>query len=138
VVDWRSDWVGIGTARLLAAAGHRVTLAVRGYAAGEGLQQYVRDGQLAALARERVTVMPLVRPYGADDDSVYLQHVLTQEPVVIDGVAGLVLACGQEPAGELLAELQAAGVPAVGIGDCLAPRTVEEAVLEGLTAAAEL
>jgi hypothetical protein len=45
---------------------------------------------------------------------------------------------GREPAGELLAELQAAGVPAVGIGDCLAPRTVEEAVLEGLTAAAEL
>ena len=138
VVDWRSDWVGLGTARLLAAAGHRVTLAVRGYAAGEGLQQYVRDRQLAALARERVTVLPLVRPYGADDDSVYLQHVLTEEPVVLDEVAGLVLACGQEPAGELLAELQEQGVPAVGIGDCLAPRSVEEAVLEGLTAAAEI
>jgi 2,4-dienoyl-CoA reductase-like NADH-dependent reductase (Old Yellow Enzyme family)/thioredoxin reductase len=138
VVDWRSDWVGLGTARLLAAAGHRVTLAVRGYAAGEGLQQYVRDRQLAALARERVTVVPLVRPYGADDDSVYLQHVLTEEPVVLDEVAGLVLACGQEPAGELLAELQEHGVPAVGIGDCLAPRSVEEAVLEGLTAAAEI
>jgi len=93
---------------------------VRGYAAGEGLQQYVRDRQLAALARERVSVLPLVRPHGADDDSVYLQHVLTEEPVVLDGVAGLVLACGQEPAGELLAELQAHGVPVVGIGDCLA------------------
>jgi 2,4-dienoyl-CoA reductase-like NADH-dependent reductase (Old Yellow Enzyme family)/thioredoxin reductase len=127
VVDWRSDWVGLGTARLLAAAGHRVTLAVRGYAAGEGLQQYVRDRQLAALTRERITVVPLVRPYGADDDTVYLQHVLTEEPVVLDGVAGLVLACGQEPAGELLAELQTRGVPAVGIGDCLAPRSVEEA-----------
>ncbi len=138
VVDWRSDWVGIGTARLLAAAGHRVTLAVRGYAAGEGLQQYVRDRQLAALARERVTVLPLVRPYGADDGTVYLQHVLTDEPVVLDGVSGLVLACGQEPAGELLADLEAHGIPAVGIGDCLAPRSVEEAVLEGLTAAAEI
>ncbi|HUC21853.1 MAG TPA: hypothetical protein VMA73_04045 [Streptosporangiaceae bacterium] len=93
---------------------------MRGYAAGEGLQQYVRDRQLAALARERVSVLPLVRPHGADDDSVYLQHVLTEEPVVLDGVAGLVLACGQEPAGELLAELQVHGVPVVGIGDCLA------------------
>ena len=138
VADWRSDWVGIGTARLLAAAGHRVTLAVRGYAAGEGLQQYVRDRQLAALAREHVTVLPLVRPYGADDDTVYLQQVLTEEPVVLDGTAGLVLACGQEPAGELLAELEAHGVPAVGIGDCLAPRSVEEAVLEGLTAASDI
>jgi hypothetical protein len=29
-------------------------------------------------------------------------------------------------------------VPAIGIGDCLAPRTVEEAVLEGLVAASEI
>jgi hypothetical protein len=26
-------------------------------------------------------------------------------------------------------------VPAIGVGDCLAPRTVEEAVLDGLVAA---
>jgi hypothetical protein len=135
VADWRGDWVGIGTARLLAAAGRRVTLAVRGYAAGESLQQYVRDPLLAAMSRERITVVPLVRPYGADDDTAYLQHVLTDEPVLVNGVAGTVLACGQEPAGELLAELDADGIPHIGIGDCLAPRSVEEAVLEGLVAA---
>ncbi|HEY6493629.1 MAG TPA: FAD-dependent oxidoreductase [Trebonia sp.] len=135
VADFRGDWAGIGTARLLAAAGHEVTLAVRGYAAGESLQQYVRDRLLAAMARERVTVLPLVRPYGADDDTVYLQHVLTEEPVLVEGVAGLVLACGSSPAGELLETLDSAGIPATGIGDCLAPRTVEEAVLDGLVAA---
>jgi 2,4-dienoyl-CoA reductase-like NADH-dependent reductase (Old Yellow Enzyme family)/thioredoxin reductase len=135
VTDLRGDWVGLGTARLLAAAGHEVTLAVRGYAAGESLQQYVRDRLLAAISRERITVLPLVRPYGADDDTVYLQQVLTEEPVLVEGVAGLVLACGSSPAGELLETLESAGVPAVGIGDCLAPRTVEEAVLEGLVAA---
>jgi hypothetical protein len=53
----------------------------------------------------------------------------------VEGVAGLVLACGSSPAGELLAEVESAGVPAIGIGDCLAPRTVEEAVLDGLVAA---
>jgi 2,4-dienoyl-CoA reductase-like NADH-dependent reductase (Old Yellow Enzyme family)/thioredoxin reductase len=135
VTDFRGDWVGLGTARLLAAAGHEVTLAVRGYAAGESLQQYVRDRLLAAISRQRITVLPLVRPYGADDDTVYLQHVLTEEPVLVEGVAGLVLACGSSPSGELLAALEPAGVPAVGIGDCLAPRTVEEAVLDGLVAA---
>lgn len=135
VADFRGDWVGLGTARLLASAGHEVTLAVRGYAAGESLQQYVRDRLLAAIARQRITVLPLVRPYGADDDTVYLQHVLTEEPVLVEEIAGLVLACGSSPAAGLLATLESASVPAVGVGDCLAPRTVEEAVLEGLVAA---
>ncbi|HET9071934.1 MAG TPA: FAD-dependent oxidoreductase, partial [Acidimicrobiales bacterium] len=138
VVDWRGDWVGVGVARLLAAAGRKVTLAVRGYHAADRLQQYVRDAQLAALHQAGVAVEPLVRPYGADDDTVYLQHVLTDEPVLVEGVAGVVLACGHEPETALLDELHAAGVPAAGIGDCLAPRSVEEAVLEGLVTASEL
>jgi 2,4-dienoyl-CoA reductase-like NADH-dependent reductase (Old Yellow Enzyme family)/thioredoxin reductase len=138
VADFRGDWVGLGTARLLAQAGHQVTLAVRGYAAGESLQQYVRDRLLAAMARQRITVVPLTRPYGADEDTVYLQHVLTDEPVLIENVAGLVLACGSEPAGELATEVAGRGLPHVAIGDCLSPRTVEEAVLEGLVAATRI
>ena len=109
VADSRGDWVGLGAARLLAAAGHEVTLAVSGYAAGESLQQYVRDRLLAAVSRQRITVLPLVRPYGVDDDTVYLQHVLTEEPVLVEGVAGLVLACGASPAGELLETLEHGG-----------------------------
>lgn len=138
VVDWRGDWTGIGVARILAAQGRRVTLAVSGYAAGEHLQQYVRDASLAALQRARVTVLPLVRPYGADDDTVYLQHVLTGEPVIIDNVAATVLACGHQSDSRLLSDLAEHQIPAVGIGDCLAPRTVEEAVLEGLTAGCDI
>ncbi|MGE5132481.1 MAG: FAD-dependent oxidoreductase, partial [Gemmatimonadota bacterium] len=137
VVDWRGDWTGIGTARLLAERGHKVTLAVSGYAAGERLQQYVRDAGLVALHRGKITVVPLVRPYGADGDTVYLQHVLTGEPVVLSGISATVLACGHQASSALLTELEERGVPAVGAGDCLAPRTVEEAVLEGLTVASQ-
>ena len=89
----------------------------------------------AAISKQRITVLPLVRPYGADDDTVYLQHVLTEEPVLVEGVSGLVLACGSSPAGELLAALEQAGVTAAGIGDCLAPRTGDQAVFDGLVAA---
>jgi hypothetical protein len=35
-------------------------------------------------------------------------------------------------------ELEHRGVPAVSAGDCLSPRSVEEAVLEGVVAASEL
>ena len=134
VADWRGDWIGIGVARLLAAQGHRVTLAVIGYGAGEALQQYVRDALLAALQRERIAVRPLVRLFGVDHQTAYLQHVLTEEPVVEEGVCGVVLACGHQSSAELLASLQDEGMPVVAVGDCLAPRTVEEAVLEGLVA----
>jgi 2,4-dienoyl-CoA reductase-like NADH-dependent reductase (Old Yellow Enzyme family)/thioredoxin reductase len=138
VVDWRGDWTGIGTARILAARGHRVTLAVTGYAAGEHLQQYVRDVNLAALQEAKITVIPLVRPYGADDDTLYLQHVLTESPVIIEGISATVLACGHQAASALLTGLEEQGMPAIGAGDCLAPRSVEEAVLEGLAVASEI
>jgi len=138
VVDWKGDWVGIGVARALAKNGHRVTLCVNGYAAGESLQQYVRDAQLAALQRERIDVVPLVRLFGVDDDTVYLQHVLSDEPIMIDQVFGVVLACGHEASSELLTELATLDREVVGVGDCLSPRSVEEAVLEGLVVASAL
>lgn len=140
VADWKADWVGAGVARLLAERRHQVVLAVDGYYACERLQQYVRDAHLAALSRANVEVIPLVRLFGVDDGAVYLQHVLTKEPVVVEGTAALVLAQGHEPVSSLLTELARAdpGREVVGIGDCLAPRSVEEAVLEGLTAASRL
>lgn len=134
VVDWRSDWVSLGVARALAEAGHRVTLATNGHGAGEMLQQYVRDAMVASLARLGVTTIPLTRLYGVDDDTAYLQHVLTEEPVIVEGLAAVVLAAGSESVDDLGDELESAGVRVLRAGDCLAPRTVEEAVLEGLQA----
>jgi pyruvate/2-oxoglutarate dehydrogenase complex dihydrolipoamide dehydrogenase (E3) component len=147
VVDWRCDWVGPGVALLLSAAGHHVTLASNGYTPGFRIQQYVRDATIAALVRARVEVLPLTRPFGYDGSAVFLQHTLTEEAVIVEDVAALVLASGSVPEAALLDELSAgaaagafvsaAGRPVAvhGIGDCLAPRTVEEAVLEGLRVA---
>ena len=135
VSDWRGDWVGAGVAVELAHRGHEVVLCVNGYAAVQGLQQYVRDAHLVALKRSRVEVVSLVRLYGADEDAVFFQHVLTKEPVIIEDVASLVLAEGHLSVNDLLDELSAeapAETQVVGIGDCLSPRSVEEAVLEGL------
>lgn len=135
VADFKCDWVGLEVAELLAKAGHRVTLAVNGYMGGQHLQQYVRDRMLASALRYGVSVVPNARLYGADTDSVYLQHTLTDEPIEISGVSGLVLALGLEPETGLLEDLKGSGSEIRAIGDCLAPRTVEEAVLEGLVAA---
>jgi pyruvate/2-oxoglutarate dehydrogenase complex dihydrolipoamide dehydrogenase (E3) component len=138
VADWRCDWTGMGVALLLAEQGHRVTLAVDGYMPGLRVQQYVRDVMQAAMHRARVRVLPTTRVYGADADSVYLQHTLSGEPVIVEDVAALVLALGHEPEDGLLHGLEGYAGEVRAIGDCLAPRTVEEAVLEGLVAATEV
>jgi 2,4-dienoyl-CoA reductase-like NADH-dependent reductase (Old Yellow Enzyme family)/thioredoxin reductase len=139
VADWRSDWNGLGAALRLAEQGRRVTLGVNGYHAGQRLQQYVRDAMVGEAVRRKVTILPLVRIIGADADSVYFQHVLTDEPVIVDGVSALVLAQGHTSVDGLLRELQDDARREVhGIGDCLAPRTVEEAVLDGLRTASAL
>jgi NADPH-dependent 2,4-dienoyl-CoA reductase/sulfur reductase-like enzyme len=135
VADWRSDWIGLGVASALAEQGRKVVLAVNGYHAGEMLQQYVRDAMIERATRRGVQVIPLVRPYGADDDTVYLQHVLTGEAVLVEGVAALVLAQGHAPVDPLSEVLAQLPLEVHQIGDCLAPRTVEEAVLEGLQVA---
>ncbi len=147
VADWRCDWIGPGLADLLASRGHRVTLGVDGYMPGQRVQQYVRDALSAALARAGVTVLPLVRLFGYDGSAVFFQHVLTAEPVIVEGIAALVLAQGHDPVDDLFIALEGPdGRGTEGgftgevraIGDCLAPRTVEEAVLEGLRVGVEI
>jgi NADPH-dependent 2,4-dienoyl-CoA reductase/sulfur reductase-like enzyme len=138
VADWRCDWVGLGLSELLARDGHPVVLASTGYTAGFRVQQYVRDAMLAAVARTRVELRPLTRLFGYDGRAVFLQHVLTAEAVIVEEVAALVLASGHDPVDDLLAPIDGFAGDVVGVGDCLAPRTVEEAVLEGLRAGAAM
>ena len=62
-----------------------------------------------------------------------LEHVLTGERILIAPISALVTAGWRRPHSDLANELDALEVPYVALGDCLAPRTVEEAVLEALT-----
>ena len=48
------------------------------------------------------------------------------------------LALGRVPERVLAEELAARGLPVKEVGDCLGPRSAEEAVLEGTLAAADL
>jgi 2,4-dienoyl-CoA reductase-like NADH-dependent reductase (Old Yellow Enzyme family) len=136
VADWRCDWIGLGVAQQLALQGRKVTLAVDGYMAGQRIQQYVRDEMTKQALQVGVEIVPLATIYGADSDTVYLKHTLTGKPIVVEDVAALVLSQGHESVTELIDEL--ADYPVHAIGDCLAPRTVEEAILEGLRVASDL
>jgi 2,4-dienoyl-CoA reductase-like NADH-dependent reductase (Old Yellow Enzyme family) len=137
VIDWRADWIGLGIAEQLAKSGRSVRLAVAGIAAGESLPFYVRDDAASTLHKLGVKVLPYMRLYGSDADSVYLQHVTSGEAVVIDKVDTLVLCTGHTPVDEL-SESLAREVEVHVIGDAASPRTAEEAIFEGLKVAAEI
>lgn len=132
VADWRADWIGIGVAEMLAEQGCSVRLAVNGYMPGQTIQMYVRDASIARLHRLGVEVIPYVRLFGADEDSVYLQHLMSDEAVICEGVDTLVLAQGHRPDNRVETILRKLGIAHHLVGDCIAPRTAEEAVLEGL------
>ncbi len=132
VADWRCDWVGIGIAEKLAEEGCHVRLAVNGYMPGQVIQQYVRDTSAGRLHKLGVEVIPYARLFGADEDTVYLQHTTSGEPIICEGVETLVLCQGHDAEGGLEEELAGLGLELHLAGDCLAPRTAEEAVLEGL------
>lgn len=134
VVDWRCDWIGPGIAERLMRAGHQVQLAVNGTHCGENLPLYVRDQLAGELHRLGIPIIPYARLYGCDDTTVYLQHTASGEPMLLENIDTLVLCQGHQPVDTLGAELQGL-VPFDRIGDCLAPRTAEEAIYEGLKVA---
>lgn len=134
VADWRCDWIGPGLAELLARAGSSVVLAVNGLHAGEVLPLYVRDDIAAHLHRLRVDVRPYMRLFGTAGDTVFLQHTPSGEAVEVAGVDAVILSLGHRPVDGLAQTVEAMGIALHMAGDCLAPRTAEEAVFEGLKA----
>lgn len=134
VYDMKGDWVGVGLAERFALEGAKVTLAVNGLHAGEALQSYVRDSTAARLYELGVQVVPYARLFGVDEGTVYCQHIAGMGHIIFEEVDHVVLATGTEPAFTADDEQQYAHLSMSVIGDCLAPRTAEEAVYEGLKA----
>ncbi|HEX3064444.1 MAG TPA: FAD-dependent oxidoreductase [Dongiaceae bacterium] len=134
IADWRCDWVGMGLAEKLAKDGHHVRLAVNGTHAGQNLQMYLRDHWAAKLHKLGVEVIPYARLFGADRDSAYFSHIVSGEPIVMSDVDTVVLALGHAPETALEIELAPLNIPLHLAGDCLSPRSAEEAVYEGMLA----
>ncbi len=134
IADGRCDWVGFGLAEKLVREGCHVRLAVNGAAAGEMLQTYMRDHWVGVMHKLGVEIIPYARPFGVDADSAYFTHTASGAPIVLEGVDTLVLALAPAPQNSLERALAGFAGALIPIGDCLAPRTCEEAVLDGLVA----
>ena len=135
VADWGGDPSGLDAAELLALDGREVTLAVASVSVGETVHQYRRNLYLQRLYRAGVTILHHHELRGTGDDGIVLANTFAPEREVRATADLLVLALGRVPNDELAADLRDAGYLVEEAGDCLGPRSLEEAVLEGVLAA---
>lgn len=135
IADWRCDWVGLGLAEKLAREGSQVRLCVDGEMAGQNLQKYLRWHWAGELHKLGIEVIPYARLFGADGDTAYFQHTTSGEPIVCENMDTLVIAQGHQPVITLEQDLSGCDIEVHLAGDCLSPRSAEEAVYEGFMAA---
>ena len=136
VADWGGDPAGLDCAEVLDRAGNDVTLAVASVAVGEAVHQYERNLYLARLYRAGIRIEHHLELTGASRGRIAFRNVFAPELETELAADLLVLALGRVPNEDRLAEaLAARGLAVEEAGDCLSPRSVEEAILEGTLAA---
>jgi pyruvate/2-oxoglutarate dehydrogenase complex dihydrolipoamide dehydrogenase (E3) component len=125
VADWGGDASGLDAAELLAASGRQVALAIGSAALGETLHQYQRNLYAARLYRAGIEVWHHLELAAWDGGRASFTNIFA--PELEAGLTGdaLVLALGRVPVRDLAVQ------GAVEAGDRLAPRSLEEAILEG-------
>jgi 2,4-dienoyl-CoA reductase-like NADH-dependent reductase (Old Yellow Enzyme family)/thioredoxin reductase len=135
VADWGGEASGLAAADLLAAAGREVTLAVGSAAFGEAIHQYQRNLYAQRLYRGGVRIEQHLDLVDAGPDGVRFRNLFAPELETVLPADLLVLALGRVPVRGLAEELAALGLAVEEAGDCLSPRSAEEAILEGTLAA---
>ena len=134
IADRRLDWSALGAAEKLARAGCRVRLAAIGDVPGQNVPLGVRSHALGELDSLGVEVLPHLALLGFGGGVARFRHTLSARAVELADVDALVLAEGPVPDTSL--EDALGDYPGIVryAGDCLSPRSAEEAVLEGLRA----
>jgi 2,4-dienoyl-CoA reductase-like NADH-dependent reductase (Old Yellow Enzyme family)/thioredoxin reductase len=135
IADWGGDAAGLASAELLNAAGNEVTLVVGSAALGETLHQYQRNLYAARLYRAGVSVEHHLELAGAEPGRVRFRNLFAPDLETTLGADLVILSLGRVPERGLAEALAARGLDVHEAGDCLSPRSAEEAVLEGTLAA---
>jgi hypothetical protein len=138
VADWGGDASGLASAELLARAGNEVVLAVGSATLGETLHQYQRNLYAQRLYRARVEILHHLDLIAAEPGAIRFANLFAPDLETTLPADLLVLALGRVPERGLAEELAARGLPVKEAGDCLSPRSAEEAILEGTLAARDL
>lgn len=138
IFDYFADWAGAEAAISLAEKGHEVTLLTAKLHVGEDVHQFLRNEYLKKLYTLNVRLLPHYDFGGIQNDRILIRNVFSYQKEEISDWDNVVLSMGRIPNIELYEEIKHLAPIVKQIGDCLAPRTIEEATYEGLIAALEI
>lgn len=136
ISDWDGNWAALDLGVSLPAH-HDVEVVTSAYTAGESVQQYRQNQLLGRLHDRGATLTPHHRVREVNADGVVLENLYTESRETRDGVDTVVFAHGGEADYRLYRALEDAGHDVVRIGDCFAPRSLDEAIWEGFEAAVD-
>ena len=132
VFDFNGDWAGIESAIFLAEKGSQVTLITAKLHIGQEVHQYLRNPYMKRLYDLNIE-MKIHHDFGGiSNDKVIARNLFTHQKIELENWDQVVLAYGRVPNAELYEDLKNFTPHVYQIGDCLAPRTIEEATCEGL------
>lgn len=135
IVDDLGNYVGLGLARLLAAHGRRVVLVTADALAGRKLETTLERPWLMPLAVAdgiRVVTSHFVEHIGNGEAQLRDVYTGALQEVAADTTVLCMLRAAEDA---LYAVMLERGMACHRIGDCLAPREIDDAVLEGFRAA---
>ncbi|MED0673326.1 FAD-dependent oxidoreductase [Aneurinibacillus aneurinilyticus] len=135
VFDFGGDWPGMEAAIFLAEKGHKVTLISAKLHIGQEVHQYLRNEYLKKLYQLKIDLRPHYDFGGIQDDRVIIRNLFTYDKDELTAWDTVVLSLGRVPNTELYEQVKHLAPVVHQIGDCLAPRTLEEATYEGMVSA---
>ncbi|OIK15432.1 hypothetical protein BIV60_09780 [Bacillus sp. MUM 116] len=132
VFDFAGDWPGMEAAIDLAEKGHQVSLISSRLYIGEEVHQYLRNEYLKKLYQLNIKMIPHYDLGEIKENEVVIRNLFSYEKESIKNVDSIILSLGRVPNVELYEQIKYSAPEVWQIGDCLAPRTLEEATFEGL------
>ncbi|MEC5425883.1 FAD-dependent oxidoreductase [Virgibacillus sp. C22-A2] len=132
VFDFAGDWSGIEASLYLAEKGKEVTLITAKLHVGQEVHQYLRNSYMKRLYELNVQMITHHDFGGIEGDKAFSRNLFTHETIDLPEWDNIILAYGRVPNTELYEDIKHLAPTIHQIGDCLSPRTIEEATTEGL------
>jgi NADPH-dependent 2,4-dienoyl-CoA reductase/sulfur reductase-like enzyme len=124
----------LSIALLLSTRGHDVTLVSELFSIGMGIEKRTLHQLLKQLLDNNVALRPMTAVTAVTDSGLQTRHTVTNHTGVLDDIDTVVLAYGGAAVDELRPGLTAAGHEIHMIGDCVSPRRLVHAILDGARA----
>jgi NADPH-dependent 2,4-dienoyl-CoA reductase/sulfur reductase-like enzyme len=125
-------------ADFLARQGKRVEIISAGLTVGQGVEPSTLHLLTKRLLEQDVTLSPHTVLKSLQAGQVTVTDTFTRRERVVDGVDTIVLACGGRANTSLLRSLKGEVARLYAIGDCLSPRRIIHAVLDGARTGVQL